>query len=332
MATSAPLKSTPQKKNSTPKRSLWFITTFAMLLALAALMMTWQLTQTLQEKTKAFDAALIMLNGQQINNEARLEAQYAKTEETQATWQAKLDNLDNTLQITRKEYSNLSDDWRLLKVRHLLELAALNAHWSTDKDTTIAMLREADAFLTPIHNPKLVDVQKGLAHDITEQQTAPSTDVTALLIQLNAIQAATFHLPVMPLPTEAFSENIAEKSTPAHTFTKIISNLIVIRHTSEVLEPQHSLAYEAMLRATVRLNLQEAVWGILERNDTIYHAALTQAITNLEHTFSSKATSTQAVIERIKQLKTTPLRTDPMIPEQGLTALNQLMTEKTHHD
>jgi uroporphyrin-III C-methyltransferase len=325
MATPTPSKSTPNKKHLAPKRTPWLIATLAMLLALAALFMTWQLTQTIQQKTHAFDTAIIMLNGQQSNNEARLATQHANTETIQATWQAKLDTLNNTLKTTLKEYANLSDDWRLLKARHLLELAALNAHWSTDKDATVAMLREADTFLAPIHNPKLLPVREGLAQDITEQLSAPTTDVTALLTRLNAIQVKTFHLPVTPLPTEALPENMSEKPGRMGAITNFLKNLVVIRYKTDTLEPKPTLAYEAMLRATVRLNLQEAEWAILERNDAIYHVALTQAMTNLEHTFLSEAASTQALIGQIKQLDTTQLRTDLIIPEQGLTVLNHLI-------
>lgn len=325
MATSPSSKATPNKKHLAPKRTPWLVATLAMLLALAALFMTWHLTQTIQQKAHAFDAAIIMLNGQQSNNEARLAAQHASAQTIQATWQAKLDTLNNTLQTTLKEYSNLSDDWRLLKARHLLELAALNAHWSTDKETTVAMLREADVFLAPIHNPKLLPVREGLAQDITEQLSTPTTDVTALLTRLDAIQVKTFHLPVTPLPTETLPENRSEKTGRMGAITNFLKNLVVIRYKTDTLDPKPTLTYEAILRATVRLNLQEATWAILERNDAVYHVALRQAMTNLERSFSSEAASTQALVGQIKQLDATQLRTDLVIPEQGLTALNHLI-------
>jgi len=326
MAASTPSEQNAKPKLSAPKNNVWLIALCATLLAFGALFMTWQLTQTIQYKSQTFDAALDLLNEQQTAYEARLEDQYLSTQKAQATWQHKLDTLSTSLETTRKEYNNLSDDWRLSKARHLLELAAINAHWGNDKDTTVAMLREADTILAPIHNPKLIAVREGLAHDLTEQLGAPTTDMTALLTQLGAIQARTFHLPVAPIPTEATPDTRPEKSNRMDIFTQFLKNLVVIRYNTETLDPKPTLAYKAMLRATVRLNLQEAAWAILERNDAVYHVALAQAITNIEHTFSSEATSTQALIQQIKQLDTAQLHADSIMPDQALTALNHLLS------
>jgi len=327
MATSSPSEQNAKTKPSAPKNIAWLVALCAMLLAIAALLMNWQLTQTIKHKADTFDTELDQLNEQQTAHEARIEEQYLNTQKAQATWQNKLDTLSTTLETTRKEYSNLSDDWRLLKARHLLELATMNAHWSNDKDTTVAMLREADTILAPIHNPKLIAVREGLAHDLTEQLSAPTTDIIALLTRLDAIQAKTFHLSVLPLPKDTAPETSAEEPERMGAVIKFLKNLVVIRYKNETLDPKPTLAYEAMLRATVRLNLQEATWAILERNDAVYHVALAQAMTNLEHMFSSEATSTQALIGQIKQLDTTQLHADLIMPEQALTALNHLLTK-----
>ncbi|MDF1827035.1 MAG: uroporphyrinogen-III C-methyltransferase [Legionellaceae bacterium] len=326
MTASPPSKTKPSVSKNIP----WLIALGAMLLAISALVLTWQLTQTIEHQTHHINTGLSLLNEQQANLEARLKNQHIHVQKTQATWQEKLNTLSNNLQDTRQEYNNLTDDWRLLKARHLLELAALNAHWGTDKDTTIAMLREADTILAPIHHSKLLAVREGLAHDLTEQLGAPTTDVTALLTRLDAIEARTFHLPIIALPQdqedkEKSAEQTSEAPSNMGVLMKFLKNLVVIRHTTETLDPKPTLAYEAMLSATVRLNLQEATWAILERNDAVYHLALAQAVTNLERTFSSEATATQALIGQIKQLDTVALRTDIIIPDQALTALNQLI-------
>lgn len=320
--------SPPSKtKSSASKNIPWLIALCAMLLAVTSLVLTWQLTQTIQHKTQNINTGLSLLNEQQADLEARLKNQHIHAQKNQATWQEQLNTLSNNLQATRQEYNNLSDDWRLLKARHLLELAVLNAHWGTNKDTTIAMLREADTILAPIHNSKLLSVRQGLAHDLTEQLSASTTDVTALLTRIDAIQARTFHLPVIALPQD--KEKAAEQNSDAPVnmgvLMKFLKNLVIIRHTTETLEPKPTLAYEAMLCATVRLNLQEATWAILELNDAVYHLALAQAVTNLERTFSSEAAATQALIGQIKQLDTVTLRTDIVVPDQALTALNQLI-------
>lgn len=328
-----PTQTSPAIKKSARKNTSWLIACVAVLIALASLYMSWQQRQNIKQATTAFDATLIMLTEQQSSNAARLAAHSANAEISQANWQEKLDSINNILQTTRQEYANLSDDWRLLKARHLLELAVLNAHWSTDKDATVAMLREADAILAPMHNPKLLSVREGLAQDITEQLSDPTVDATALLTRLDAIQAKTWELPIKPLSletTDALSPNTPKETTAPSSriasLTNFLKNLVIIHHNSDRLEPKPTLAYETMLRATVRLNLQEAQWAILERNDAIYHLALTQAINNLEHMLLSEATDIQALLGQLKQLNEKKLRTDLTMPEAGLKALNHVMT------
>ena len=150
-----------------------------------------------------------------------------------------------------------------------------------------------------------------------------------MLTRLEAIQTQTRHLPIIPLPTEVLSEHHSDKPGRIDTITHFLKNLVVVHYKSEPLQPKPTLAYEAMLRATVRLNIQEAEWSILERNNTVYHLALAQAMMNLKDTFLSEATATQALIQQIKQLDTIQLHTDPIIPEQGLTALNHLIRTST---
>jgi len=325
MTTSIPSKPPIKKQHVPPKPTTWLIASIAILFVLTMFFIYWQL-QAIQQKTNALDTAFTLLTEQQNSNEARLKAYQVNTQKTQAAWQDDLNTLNKTLKTTLKEYTNLSDDWRLLKARYLLELAVLNAHWGTDKSVTVAMLREADTFLAPIHNPKLLPVREGLAQDITEQLSAPTTDITGLLTHLSAIQTQIFDLPVIPLPTEALADKSSEISGRMDNIIHFLKNLVVIRYRTDSLEPKPTLSYEAMLRATVRLNLQEAVWAILEHNDTIYHLALNQAMNNLERSFSSEAAPTQALIKQIKQLNTTPLSTTASIPKQGLSALNTLIS------
>ena len=44
--------------------------------------------------------------------------------------------------------------------------------------------------------------------------------------------------------------------------------------------------YESILKESIRLNLQEAQWAILNNNPAVYQLALKQAITNLKRTFN----------------------------------------------
>ncbi len=314
-------KTRPNKQKSGFGLSL--IASFAIVVALAAIYMNRQLTLTVAKQTKAFEATLNMLTQQQSSTEARLQAHRAVTlsHEERAKTEQKI--FEEKIRTSLAESHNLSDDWRLLKARHLLELAELNAHWSTDKATTVAMLNDADAVLAPLHNPALTPVRKALAKDIHATESAPITDVTRLLTQLSAAEEATWALTLIPLP-KASSEAPA-KDDHLGRIAKYLQHVVTIKHHDKLLEPKPTLAFEAMLRATVRFSLKEAEWAVLERNNTVYQLALTQAMQYLEQSFMPDSTATQALLAKLDQLKQVKLEAEMVIPEQALTKLNQVI-------
>lgn len=327
---------TPTKTKKTPRPehtisstkkttlSIWLLTACAILMALTALYMNRQLAQTIQQQSQTFNATLNMLTQQQSSTEARLQAHRAITQSQEVRDKQARTELEKNIHATLAQYHHVADDWRLLKARHLLELAGLNAHWSTDKDATIAMLNEADAILAPLHNPALLTVRKALAHDVHAIKSAPTTDITALLTQLDTAKTSTWSLSVTPLPREEPSEVTSSnhQTQPGLSFLK---NLVHIRYNPNHLEPKPTLAFESILRATVHLNLEEAQWAVLERNNAVYQLTLNQAITTLQQSFMTDKARTKALVHLLNQLKTIQLHPEPTLPEQALTALNQVI-------
>lgn len=310
---------TPKKPSTFPFTKI--LCSLAILTAIAALYVNWQLREALSQNT----STVTSLAQQQTSTEARLQAYRSATQEHELRAKSERLNLAKSLNLTRAACENVSEDWRLQKARHLLELAQLNAHWSQDKASTIAMLTEADKTLAPLHNPALLDVRGALADDLHAQSSAPTTDVTALLAQLSTAQKSTWTLPINPSPEAqkvTLDDTTDSRQARAINFIK---HLVVIRHTDEALLPQATLAYEATLRASIRLSLQEAGWAVLERNDKVYQMALERAKEALQQSFLSDATETKALMALLEQLKEATLHPEPLVPTGALTALNQVI-------
>jgi uroporphyrin-III C-methyltransferase len=328
LTTKPEANTTPQKK--TPPKAkpiLWLFVTVTAILAIIALYISLHLTRKIDQQAQTFDATRAMLIQQQSGTEARFQAHRVEAQTNATHAKIAMDNLKNTTKSTLTECKHVSDDWRLEKARYLLELAQQQAHWTHDNASTFAMLNEADTILAPLRNPSLVSVREALAHDISEQKSAPTNDITSLLAQLNSLDKSTWTLPVTPLPQNTTENNPNTTKPNRLTCTlNALKNLAVIRYNPDTLEPKPTLAYEAMLRATVRLNLQEAVWAVLERNDAVYQLALTQAIHHLEQTFASNTTQTQALITHLNQLKQTKLYQTTPVPKRALDALNQIIS------
>jgi uroporphyrin-3 C-methyltransferase len=307
--------------DTTPKKSkvgIGLLISLTLIMALTALFMNHQLAKALEKQTKNFDATLGMLVQQQSSTEARLQAYRAVTATHENRAKEARDMLEKKLTATLAEKNHVSDDWRLFKARYLLELAGLNAHWSTDKSSTIAMLSEANTILKPLHDPALTHVRQAITDDIHAIKSAPTADITALITQLHAASKSTWQLPHYPLPKT--------KTEPA-TASNFLTHLITIRHTETQLAPKPTIAFEAILRANIRLSLQEAAWAVLEKNNTVYQLALEQALHHLKQSFISDATQTKALIDTIQQLQQqqTTLNTTLVLSDKPLTRLNQVI-------
>jgi uroporphyrin-III C-methyltransferase len=322
------VKTTPQKKmQPKTKPILWILTTLAIIFAISALYISLHLTHTLDQQAQTFESNRAMLIQQQSGTEARLQAHRVEAQTNETNAKTAIDTLRNNVKSTLAECNHVSDDWRLEKARYLLEIAQQQAHWTHDNASTYAMLEEADTILAPLRNPALVSVREALAHDISEQKSAPTHDITALLVQLSSLDKSTWTLPVKPLPENTTKNNPdITKTTRFACAINALKSLAVIRYNPDTLQPKPTLAYEAILRATVRLNLQEATWAVLERNDSVYQLALTQATRHLEQTFASNTTQTQALITHINQLKQTKLYQTTPIPKRALHVLNQVIS------
>ena len=327
------IATTPKKTSKQSKLSrlgIWLFTLLTLCVALSALYMNLQLTQNVNHSNKLLNASLNRLTQQENNTALRLKAHRAVTRSHEDRAKQARNTLEKHVKTTLAEYQNLPDDWRLLKARHLLKMASLNAHWGTNNTSTTAMLKEADTILAPLHNPALLAVRKAIALDVHAIQSAPTTDITVLLTQLDAALESTSSLSINPLPQKETTATTATSNNVTHPVLHFFKHLVTIQYNPNQLLPKPTLAFEAMLRATIRLNLAEAQWAVLEQNNAVYQLALNQAIHGLEHSFVSNAASTKALIQLLSTLKQTQLYSEQVIPDKALTAINQVISTTEH--
>lgn len=205
------------------------------------------------------------------------------------------------------QLSDRNEDWFLLKARHYLELAQINAHWTKDQETTIAMLQEADSLLKNISDNDIFTIRQKLAQEIVQLQSLPKIDVPGILGQLDALEDLSFKLPLMkPLvlssPPSKESKPLNWKEALRENLRSLGHLIVIRRHDTEMeafLFPyQQKLALES-----IQFNLAEAQWAVLHRNQKIYQLALIQAIKKIKRSFNKEESSTKTLLEQLGQLQ-----------------------------
>jgi uroporphyrin-3 C-methyltransferase len=321
-------------KNNTPNKHRHIITVVIILIAIACSIYTnLQLRQVTTQQINSLLSQINTLKQQQNDNETQIDSTMKVVNASQEKLHNKLNALDRSLQSAVQQRLYQTKDWLLLKARYCLELAQINAHWSDNTDTTVALLQQADALLADVRDQRSFLVRQAISKEITELQSMPKIDTAGLLSQLDAAQGVIANLELKPTIIAAEKDPTPKETSPAwrerlKESVGLLEKLVVVRRHDEDILPLPSPAYESMLREGIRLNLQEAQWAALQNNEAIYQFSLTQALKNINRAFDPNTAVTDTLIKQLQNLQQIHLIQKKPILEQSLPLLNQLIESK----
>lgn len=301
---------------------LWVMVLMAITVSGLALWMNQQTRQHLRELSDNRVTTLQWKN--QIN---QFEDQVANVTQTVSELQQQLK--------THVQQREQTQQWVLLKIRYLLEMAQLTAVWGYQEQSTLMLLKQADQLLARLHDPRIVAIRQTLGTEITALQQATSPDFTGLLSQLGALQKTIDTLPLKttelkPTYPQEKPSVISASNWREHLKQSLqtLQSLIVIRHHQQPIEPLDSPEHETLVRASLQFNLQEAQWAVLHQNEAIYQLSLEQAMTNIPSIFSIDNPQAKQLLKQLTALQQTHFQEVPEPPTKTLEQLNVLL-EKT---
>ncbi|KTC85106.1 uroporphyrinogen-III C-methyltransferase [Legionella brunensis] len=304
----------------------------AIVCSIYALKANLQLVAKTTQKTQLLSTEFSSLKAQQQEAQS-LETDIKTLNQSQIQLQDHIKALDNALKIALQQRLYQKQDWILLKARYYLELAQINAHWSDDQQTTIALLQQADTLLAALSYQQVLTIRQAIAQEIAQLQVLPKVDVAGLLSQLDAAKNNLSNLPLKkpishPQSHDTNGKTSSEWRDQLRDSINSLGKLVVIRRHEENVEPLLSPLQQAMLQEVIRLNLEEAQWAILQNNSSVYQLALTQAINAIKRTFDETASSTQALIKQLQALQQQKLNLAKPVIGKALPLLNQLIDNK----
>jgi uroporphyrin-3 C-methyltransferase len=248
----------------------------------------------------------------------------------------RINDFNKELKSVNQQMGTQDQDWLLLKARYFLELAQINAQWSNNPNelSTINLLEQADTLLTQINTPELFKIRQTIAKELLQLKANPNLDIPGLLSQLDAIQSGITTLTMLvPNPPSNASEEQTE--TTDYSWKKNVqkslnqlSRLVIIKQNDEEIKTLSSPLYESILKESIRLNIQEAQWAILNDNATAYQFALKQALSTLKRGFNEHLSNTTALINQLTDLQKINITSEKNLVGQGLPLLNQLIKQK----
>ena len=185
-------------------------------------------------------------------------------------------------------------------------------------------------------NQEAVQLKKEEA-EITQLKAIPSVDIAGLLSQLDAAQISVSNLTIQPISDEnkSAAETKVQKTAISSAWhnrlqesVNLLKKLVVIRRDDEQIKPLMSPLFVSILRESIRLNLQEAQWAILNNDAIVYQLALKQASLNIKRTFDETSQNTQALLKQLNDLQQITIIQEKPSVELALPLLNQLIDHK----
>lgn len=310
-----------------------FIALFALLFAIYATYQSWQLNQQKQTLTTAIDA----LGQRQQEVGKNLDKVRQFFDGAQVRLQKRMDKLNTHINAALQQRLYQKQDWVLLKARYYLELAQINAQWSDNQGTTAALLQEADHLLQGIPDQGLYQVRQAIAREIALIEALPRVDIAGIMSKLDAAQTIVSQLPIsqsIKSPNVAQVANNDVQTTPSAWRTRLreslnlLEKLVVVRHDTSDIKPILSPLHQALLRESIRMNLQEAQWAVLQNNPNVFEQSLNQALTDITRTFEKSAPPTQSLVKELQALQQITLNPSKPVISESLPLLNQLIESK----
>jgi uroporphyrin-3 C-methyltransferase len=325
-----------QKPNPSSRKRIFtpLIALISLIVAGGAGFQTWKLQQQLQVQKDGYDRDIQAIKNQQDTALGSLQQTTQAWHDSETQLKARVNELTNNLQATLRQRNYQNQDWLLLKVRHYLELAQINEHWSDDLASVVALLQQADTLLKTQSDQRLFPIRQAIASEISQLQAVPTIDVAGVLSQLDAAQEAVATLPfkqsvISPPPNNGSLNKVDTSSSTWRTkledSVNMLKTLVVIRRNDEDIKPLLSPMNQALLRDNIRMNFQEAQWAVLQHNPEVYQLALKHALNLINSSFETQAESTQSLINRLNILQQINLNPQKPKINQSLILLNHLI-------
>lgn len=336
-------QNSPTPQAPCPKKQTW-LTALPLIVSLAAIAMacyTLQLSLIAQQEKAQALLQLDKIKQTQAITQEQVNASTQTIQHTQTQLTKQMDALEQHVETTLKQDRAQGQDWLLLKARYCLELAQINTHWSDNFSASIALLQQADEFLKPLNDSRLLEVRQAIAKEISLIKFIPTLDTAGLLGQFNALQIRLNQLLINTTANKASAEISTEKTTSplpktwrSHWEDSIhsLEKLVVIRRNDEEIKPLLSPLFEAMLRESIRLNLQAAQWALLNKNHAVYQLAIEQAVLGIQRGFKTEDPVGMAFIKQLKDLQLIQFTQSESLNAQALPLLNQVIDKSGSQD
>ncbi len=271
----------------------------------------------------------------------QLDLQSLSADNNRQALEQELNNLQQQLASQQKRLLAMSttdrDDWLLAEAEYLMRLANQRLLMGKEVQGALELLKAADSIVRELDDSALFPVREALAKDMESLRAAGSIDLDGIYLQLEALagrvqklQLQTLPSLKMPTETEPVLESWQQRlQSGLDAAIEKLSGYIKISRREESYTPMLAPEYEATLRQTIRLMLEQAQIAALSGKQQLFENSLNKAKQWLDTYYTLDQQTTTAMLEAIEQVATKRVEVNLPDISSSLRALKNYI-EKIH--
>jgi len=238
----------------------------------------------------------------------------------------------NAKEIIKVNNNDFELSASLAEVKHLIRLADIELVINHDVTMAIKLLTMADQRIKEQSN--LTSVQRAIINDIEALKLMPTINVIEIMSKLNVLDSQILKLPIPNLSTQlSHKERLPMKTSEVKSknfWQKLIAtsldklqDIIIVKKHDQPIEPILSEEQQRYIIQRMQLELNQAQWAVLHKQQQIYQASLKKIVNLTDDYFASNPADASDIKKTIKELELISLT--PKIPNLvSLTAIEQL--------
>lgn len=194
---------------------------------------------------------------------------------------------------------------------YYLQIANAQAALADAPEVAVNALQLADDKLRQAANPALEGVRRRISADIAALRAVPELDTTGTSFRLQALATEVYNWPFRYSVPERFGNELPDSATadelgPWQRFKSVvqgvISSVVSVRKVDAAPEAQLAAVDQAIIRETVRAELQLARLALIDGNTELYQQALARVAEQTGRYFDTDASAVEAGLEQLAEL------------------------------
>jgi uroporphyrin-3 C-methyltransferase len=242
----------------------------------------------------------------------------AQQEQAMATWIA-------TQQGDRSK-------WDVTEAQYLTKLAEHHLSLTHDQATAAILLQHAQEILQKVTDSSIDPIRSSLAENLASLQAQPELNGEKLYLQMASIynQLDSLPMPETPLqytkPTNANQKDDSDApwwKLQWHKSMEALSKVVLVRYNDGTNMPLILPEAKSFLYQNLHSQLESAMLGVLNRNETVYQTSLEHVTTWIKKYFVQDAPLTINILNQLQALQSVNLQP----PIVNMTATLQLFDQ-----